>query len=56
MQKNLFRPIPYTTKSNSAWIIDLNVQHETTELKKKTGEYICDIWLGKYFFDTTPNI
>lgn len=53
--KKLLRPIPYTTKISSAWVIDLNVKHEKTKLKK-TEEYICDLWLGKYFFDTAPNI
>ena len=45
---------PYT-KSNSKWVIDLNVRVKTiTLLEESTGENLQDLGLGKDFLDMTP--
>ena len=47
------KPQSYT-KINSKWIRDLKVKCTITKLKKKKGENLWDLGLGKEFLDLTP--
>ena len=56
MQKNELVSILYIIKKkNIKWAIDLNVRPQTTTLLKESmREKLCDLVLGKDFFDMKP--
>ena len=45
------------TKSNSKWIIDLNVKYKTIKLlEDNTGRNLNYFWYGDTFLDTIPKV